>query len=157
MKLLKMLPGTRNRRISENPRARCFNCGHVFHWSAGANDNPIYYNETPGDIGRYVCPDCYNNDFGYCVECGKLRRYTDMNDNGVCPACLILNASREYYAVTRWSLEDVLTYRPEWTEAQAREWWTQHERAFAEMLTAEGMERLAAMLDETAPAEEVEV
>ena len=62
----------------------------------------------------------------------------------------------EFFAVIRWSLEDVLSYRPEWTEAQAREWWTQHERAFAEMLTAEGMERLAIMLDETAPAEEVE-
>lgn len=61
----------------------------------------------------------------------------------------------EFYAVTRWSLEDVLAYRPEWTEEQAREWWQQHERAFHEMMVSEGMERLCFMLDETAPEQEV--
>lgn len=61
----------------------------------------------------------------------------------------------EFYAVTRWSLEDVQNYRPDWTEEQARAWWQQHERAFHEMMVAEGMERLFHMLEETAPEQGV--
>lgn len=54
----------------------------------------------------------------------------------------------EYFAVTRWMVEDVQALRPEWTKEQAASWWKTHERAFSETLTQYGNEILSNMLSE---------
>lgn len=53
----------------DNPHARCFNCGKIFN-----------FDDTTPDVyrGRYVCPDCFDCDFGYCNGCDCLHRYDDM-------------------------------------------------------------------------------
>jgi hypothetical protein len=57
--------------------------------------------------------------------------------------------SEKWYAVVRWSVEDVIYAAQkqgvELTEEQAHRWWQQNERAFSEMLTQDGNERLSYM------------
>ena len=35
---------------------------------------------------------------------------------------------KEFYAVIRWSWEDVQAVRPEWDETRCRKWWAENEK-----------------------------
>ena len=54
----------------------------------------------------------------------------------------------KYFAIIRWSVEDVQAMRPDWTEKQCVDWGKEHERAFSELLTQYGNECLSCMLDQ---------
>lgn len=63
--------------IQEN--ARCCHCARKFVW-----------NEYDGHVyrGKVLCPDCFDDHYGYCNECGKLNNYDDMNDDIICKGCI---------------------------------------------------------------------
>ena len=48
-----------------------------------------WWNEEFGAIyrGEFLCPDCYNDFYGYCNECGELNKHSEMNDDIVCKGC----------------------------------------------------------------------
>jgi hypothetical protein len=57
--------------------------------------------------------------------------------------------AKKWYAVVRWSVEDII-YAAEQqgvklTKAQAHQWWEKNESAFSDMLVMEGNERLSFM------------
>ena len=54
----------------EQKSARCCNCHSIFDWNGDTGG--IY-------MGKFLCPDCYNDDFGYCDRCGKLCKYKHTN------------------------------------------------------------------------------
>lgn len=56
---------------------------------------------------------------------------------------------KQYYAATRWMIEDVQAIRPEWTEKQCHDWWKAHEKAFSDILTEYGNECLQYMVNQT--------
>jgi hypothetical protein len=57
------------------------------------------------------------------------------------------NEMKEFYAVIRWSWEDVQNVRPDWDETRCREWWAKNEKWFADALTEHGNEMLSNLLD----------
>ena len=59
-------------------KARCCNCGRAFKWDE--YDCDIYR-------GKALCACCFDNEFGYCNECGELNRYSDMDDDICCKIC----------------------------------------------------------------------
>lgn len=59
--------------------ATCGHCGKQHDWDEETGE--IYEN-------KFICPDCYDNYYGYCNECGKLHKYKDMNDDIICKDCL---------------------------------------------------------------------
>lgn len=58
--------------------AVCCHCGKVHTWDEYGCD--IYQ-------GKYLCKDCYQDYYGYCNKCGKLYKYSDMNDEIICQRC----------------------------------------------------------------------
>ena len=54
----------------EQKNARCCHCHRIFDWDADTGE--VYK-------GKFLCPDCYQDDFGNCDRCGRLRKYTDTN------------------------------------------------------------------------------
>lgn len=54
----------------------------------------------------------------------------------------------KFYAVIRWTIEDIQAIRPDWTTEDCRAWWEAHEKAFAEILIQHGNECLQVMIDQ---------
>lgn len=48
-----------------------------------------------------------------------------------------------YFAVVKWTIEDIQAVHPEWTESKCVEWWRQNERWFKETLIQLGNEILS--------------
>lgn len=82
-KYIWFLFGTKYANVEKTGTARCCNCGKKFLFDE--YDCEIYR-------GKTLCTECFENDYGYCNECGELNRYSDMNDDIFCKVCSRENA-----------------------------------------------------------------
>lgn len=69
---------TEYRYQEEQENAKCCHCGKRHNWDA--YEGSVYR-------GKLLCPDCYQDYYGYCNLCGELHLYSDMNDDILCNGC----------------------------------------------------------------------
>lgn len=53
-----------------------------------------------------------------------------------------------YFAVIRWTVEDIQALKPDWSEEECTTWWKKHEKAFSDILTEYGNECLTIMVNQ---------
>ena len=63
--------------VSYGEEIICAHCGKKASWD---DDTGEIYN------GEFICAECYQVYYGFCDVCGKLHKYTDM-DEVVCEDC----------------------------------------------------------------------
>lgn len=63
-------------------------------------------------------------------------------------AALTAHEQRDGFAETCWSIDDLRSLRPDWSDAQLRDWLAEHESALQSALVEFGWDALAELLSE---------
>lgn len=58
------------------------------------------------------------------------------------------NEVNEYYAAVRWTVDDILTVRPEWSNEKAQQWLEDNQKYIQSRLIELGWEVIETLIDE---------